>query len=120
MTPTFVLHSGTNETGPLVNTPGAPQVYYPLVCKSSTTVKGPYTLDAAANAGLALTKVDNGCDNTGLTTPGNVQNLTVTGGTFTFPIPSAPKYYRLDGPRATKIIGCAKSGTNLVITYQVQ
>ena len=48
------------------------------------------------------------------------EDQTVTGGTLTFPIPSAPKYYRLDGPRKTKITSVAKSGSNLVINYQVQ
>ena len=114
----LVLHSGTDNTGPLVNTPGAPQVYYPLVCMSSTSAKGPFTVDAAANAGHSLTTVSGGCD--GSPTPGGVQNLTVTGGTLTFPIPSAPKYYRLNGPRQTKITSITKSGTNLVINYQAQ
>jgi hypothetical protein len=36
---------------------------------------------------------ERGCD--GSPTPSGVQNLTVTGGTLTFPIPTAPKYYHL-------------------------
>ena len=43
----------------------------------------------------------------------------VTGGTFTIPASSAPKYYRLDGPRATKITNISKGVSNVVITYQV-
>ena len=34
----------------LLNAPGGVPAFYPLVCKSSTSVTGPYTVDAAANA----------------------------------------------------------------------
>ena len=71
-------------------------------------------LNWTLNAGHVLRTAAALCENG----TGTLTNLTVTGGTMTFPIPSAPKYYRLNGPRKTKITGAAKSGSNLVITYQ--
>ena len=50
--------------------------------------------------------------------PANPFNLAVTGGTLTVPIPTSPKFYRLDGPRKTKFTSITKSGSNLVIHYQ--
>ena len=45
----------------------------------------------------------------------------VTGGTFTVPVVSgATHFYRLDGPRATKITNISKGTSSVVITYQVQ
>jgi hypothetical protein len=105
----------TANTTNLVNNTGSVQAYYPLVCLSSTSVKGPFTPDAAANAANVLQTVGTPapCESG----PGP-NNLTVTGGTITVPIPTAPKYYRLDGPRKTKITSITKSGTNLIINYQ--
>jgi hypothetical protein len=98
----------------LVNDVGGVKAFYPLACMSSTSVKGPFTLDAAANAGNAVTTASTLCQSG----TGPIYNQTVTGGTLTFPIPSAPKYYRLDGPRKTKFTSVTKSGSNLVINYQ--
>jgi hypothetical protein len=104
----------------LVNTNGgAVQAFYPLVVESSTSVAGPYTVDAAANAAnalqyLALTNCV-ACDaGTGTVT----NSIPVTGGTLTLPASGPPKYYRLNGPRATKFTGAKKAGSNAVITYQ--
>ena len=44
-------------------------------------------------------------------------NQKVTGGTLTVPISGPTKFYRLDGPRATRITGIKKSGSNWVIPY---
>ena len=105
----------TAGTTNLVNTPGSNvQAYYPLACLSSTSAKGPFTFDAAANAGNVLQTSPSYCQSGA----GALTNLTVTGGTMTFPLPSAPKYYRLDGPRKTRFTGATKSGSNLVISYQ--
>ena len=99
----------------IVNAPGGVAAYYPLVCKSSTSVAGPYTVNATANAGNVLTTADVLCDGTG-----SALNQTVTGGTLTIPIASSPKFYRLDSPRPSKITSARKVGSNLVITYQAQ
>jgi hypothetical protein len=110
---TLNLTAGTTN---LVNGANSVQAFYPLVCLSSTSIKGPFTLDAAANAANVLQTVSTAATcNSG---DGPVNNLTVTGGTITVPIPTAPKYYRLDGPRKTKITSTTKSGTNLIINYQ--
>ena len=110
---TLNLAAGTTN---LVNGASSVQAFYPLACMSSTTVKGPFTLDAAANASNSLTTSSAAATcNSGT---GPVNNLTVTGGTMTVPIPSTPKYFRLDGPRKTKITSVTKSGSNLLINYQ--
>jgi len=45
----------------------------------------------------------------------------VTGGTFTVPVVAGDThFYRLDGPRATKITNISKGVSSVVITYQVQ
>jgi hypothetical protein len=104
----------------LVNTNGgAVQAFYPLVVESSTSVAGPYTVDAAANAVNALQyqALTNcvACDaGTGTVT----NSIPVIGGTLTLPASGPPKYYRLNGPRATKFTGGKKAGSNAVITYQ--
>ena len=90
------------------------QAFYPLVVESAPTIKGPYTVDAAANAGNQLTTVPALCQSG----TGTITNLTVTGGTITVPASGPPKYYRLDGPRATRFTGAKKVGSNVVITYQ--
>jgi hypothetical protein len=102
----------------VVNTPGAPAAYYPFVVKSSSSpVKGTYTADPAANASLAagMTTANVLCDGTGA-----ALNQTMTGGTITIPLPTAPKYYLIDGPRPTKITSVKKVGANLEIKYTGQ
>lgn len=103
----------TDNSTNLVNAAGGANAYYPLVCKSSTSVTGPYTADAVANAGNVLNTVPVLCDGTG-----DPLNLAVTGGTLTIPISGPAKFYRLDSPRGSKITGIRKVGTNVVITYQ--
>jgi hypothetical protein len=114
----LVLHSVNLSTGTtnLVNAAGGVPAFYPLVFKSSTSAKGPYTVDAAANAGNVLTTASGLCG--GGTEP--IVNQSLTGGTLTVPISGSTKFYRLDGPRVSKIKSITKSGSNLVITYQGQ
>ena len=100
----------------MVNTAGAPTAYYPFVVQSSSSAKGSWTADAAANAGNAMTTVPVNCDGTGPGTP----TSTLTGGTITVPVPASPKFYRIDGPRPTKITSVKKVGSNLVIQYTGQ
>ena len=99
----------------VLNAPGGVLAFYPLVCKSATAVAGPYTADAAANAGNVLATADVLCDGTG-----TALNQTLTGGTITIPIAGAEKFYLLDGPRPSKITSIKKVGSNVVITYQAQ
>ncbi len=97
----------------LLNTPGGVPAFYPLACKSSTSVAGPYTVDPAANLGNSLTNTPVSCDGTNVM----ALNQKVTGGTLTVPVSGPTKFYRLDGPRATRITGIKKSGSNWVIPY---
>lgn len=115
----LVLHSVNlnDNSQTLLYAPGGVNAFYPLVCKSSTSVTGPYTADAAANAGNHRNSTSVGCDPGG---SGPVPNLVVTGGTVTVPISGATKFYRLDGPRVNKITSITKSGSNAVITYTSQ
>ena len=99
----------------LVNAAGGVPAFYPLACKSSTSVSGPYTADAAANAGNVLTTADVLCGGTG-----DALNQKLTGGIITIPIAGSAKFYRLDGPRPSKITSVTKTGSNLVIKYQAQ
>jgi hypothetical protein len=112
----LVLHSVnlSDNSETLLNAPGGVNAFYPLVCRSSTSVAGPYTADAAANAGNVLTTASTLCDGAGA-----ALNLTVTGGTLTVPISGPAKFYLLDSPRPTKITGFTKAGSSLVITYEV-
>jgi len=53
---------------------------------------------------------------------GSALNISVTGGTMTIPVPTAPKFYLLDGPRAAKITSVKRvnSNTQLEIKYNYQ
>jgi hypothetical protein len=107
----YSVNPDTSTT--LVNAAAGLPAFYPVVCRSSATVKGPYTgVVAPSSAGVTTTDV--AC------TSGVGFNQTVTAGTFTIPVSSTPKFYRLDGPRATKITNISKDVSNVVITYQVQ
>src|SRR5208282_2152952 len=60
----------------LLNTPGGVSAFYPLACKSSTSVAGPYTVDAAASLGNVLAQTPVSCDGTNVM----ALNQKVTGG----------------------------------------
>jgi hypothetical protein len=103
----------------LINDPGDPagvvKAWYPIACKSSSSVAGPYTVASAAVNALNTTDI------VGSDCAPTVVGSMVTGGTFTVPVGSdATLFYRLDGPRATKITNISKGVSNVVITYQVQ
>jgi hypothetical protein len=114
---TLVVHSVNlaDNSQTLLNAPGGVGAFYPLVCLSAASVAGPYTVDAVANAGNVLTTADVPCDGNG-----PALNQAVTGGTITVPLAGAARFYRLDGPRPTRITGITKVGSNAVITYQTQ
>ena len=102
----------------LINDPSDPagvvKAWYPIACKSSSSVTGPYTLAATAvNTVNTADIVGSGC---GPTVVGSM----VTGGTFTVPISGTARFYYLDGPRKTKITKISKGASDVVITYQVQ
>jgi len=102
----------------LVNDPANPtgvvKAWYPLVCLSAASVAGPYSVDAPAVNALNTT------DLVGADCAPTVVGAMVTGGKFTVPITGATRFYRLDGPRQTRIIHIEKVGANIEITYQVQ
>lgn len=110
----LVLKSANAGNTNLVNEVGGVNAYYPVVCQSATSVLGPFTADAAANAGNVLTTVPVLCDGIG-----DPLNLAVPGGTLTIPISGPAKFYRLDSPRGSKITSISPVGSNVVITYQV-
>ena len=62
-----------------------------------------------------LTTASVDCD--GLST-GAALNLKVTGGKLTVPMSGPARFYRLEGPRTTRITSVTQSGSNLVIAYQ--
>ncbi len=102
----------------LINDPGDPagvvKAWYPLICLAATDVAGPYT--AASGAANAVTTADV----VGTDCAPTVIGTMITGGKFTVPVSGTACYYRLAGPRATKITGFKKVGTNVEISYQVQ
>jgi hypothetical protein len=114
---TLVLSSEdlTDASRVLLNDTGGVPAFYPLVCQSSTSVTGPYTADAAANSGNVLTTATVLCDGSG-----DPLNQAVTGGRLTIPLGGPAKFYRLDGPRPSKITSVAQTGSNLIINYQAQ
>jgi hypothetical protein len=101
----------------LVNDPANPagvvKAYYPIVCKSSSSPTGAYSVASTAVNVLSTNDI------VGSLCSPTVVGQMVTGGTLTIPIPSSKQFYRLDGPRKTRITSITKSGTNLVINYQV-
>jgi len=107
---------GNTNNLTLVGAPGGVPAYYPFVCMSSGSgATGSYTVDAAANAGHVLATTSVLCDGTSA-----ALNQSVTGGTLTVPLSGQAKFYRLQGPRATKFTRIVKNGSNVVITYQAQ
>ena len=95
------------------DTAGVVKAWYPIVCKSASSVAGPYTVAATAvNALNTADIVGSGC---GPTVVGSM----VTGGTFTVPISGTARFYYLDGPRKTRITRISKRTSDVVITYQV-
>jgi hypothetical protein len=93
---------------------GVVKAWYPMICRSAATVSGPYTVNSAAVNVLTTT------DLVGADCSPTVVGQMVTGGTFTVPVSGTAQFYRLDGPRQTKITNITKSGSNIVIQYQVQ
>jgi hypothetical protein len=101
----------------LLNAPGGVNTFYyapEWVCMSSSSATGPYTaLTVPINPTVTTTPVS--CDGTG-----EALNLapTVTGGTITIPnITGSAQFYRVVGPRSSRITSAQKTGTNLVITF---
>lgn len=116
----FHLHSvDLNDlTEVIVNDPtnpaGVVKVWYPLTCQSSAAVTGPYTVVAgAANAVNTVDLVGTDCAPT-------VVGSMITGGKFTVPVSDQARFYRLDGPRTTRITNVQRTGAFLEITYQIQ
>jgi hypothetical protein len=92
--------------------PGVVKAWYPLACRSSATVTGPYTADPTAVNAPILADVP--CGGTG-----DVLNQMVVGGTLTIPQAGASRFYRLDGPRSTRITSISLVGSTIVLTYTV-
>jgi len=109
------LNDGTEV---LINDPtdpvGVVKAWYPIVCQSSSNVAGPYT------ATTTITHEVNKTDVVGTDCSPTVVGQMVTGGSITVPISGAAQFYRLNGPRSTKITSIKKGSSNVVVTYQVQ
>lgn len=93
--------------------PGGVRAWYPLACKSSASAVGPFVIDSTAANAVSLANVL--CNGSG-----DPLNQVVTGGTFTVPLAGTARFYRLDGPRATRITAISQAGANVFITYVVQ
>jgi hypothetical protein len=92
--------------------PGVVKAWYPLVCRSSESVNGPYAADSAAvNVAGTASFTSSDCAPTPI---GQV----VTGGTLTVPVSGTARFYCLDGPRSTRITSFVKTASQVVITYQ--
>jgi len=95
------------------NPAGVVKAWYPLVCHSASSLTGPFAAaPGAVNVLNTIPVVGADCAPT-------VVGQMVTSGTFTVPIPASTRFYRLDGPRTTRITSIVKTGSNLVISYQV-
>jgi hypothetical protein len=102
----------------LVNAPGGVDAFYyapDWVCMSSSSATGPYTaVTVPIDPSVTTTPVL--CDGTGEALN---QSPTVTGGTITIPnITNSAQFYRVVGPRSSRITSAKKVGSNLVITFQ--
>jgi hypothetical protein len=105
----------SDGTRTLLNDADGVPAFYPLVCKSSSSVKGVFTADATANSLNSVTTANVLCDGTG-----DPLNQAVMGGTITVPVGGSAKFYRLAAPRPSKFTSVKKSGSNLVIVYQAE
>jgi len=105
----------SDGTRTLLNDTGGVSAFYPLVWRSATSAAGPYTVDAVANANNSIMTSNVLCDGSG-----DPLNQVVTGGTVTVPVGSEATFYRLAAPRPSKITSIKKTGSNLIINYQVQ
>jgi len=85
-----------------------------MVCRSATSVAGPYTIEPKAVNAINTANV------AGVDCSPTVVARMVTGGTFTVPIADGIRFYVLDGPRATRITHLSRNGTNAVIAYQIE
>jgi len=95
---------------------GAVDAYIPVVCLSTTSLTGTFTADATAVAttlNLTTTPVTGDC--------GTVVNQMISGGTgtFTIPVSGSEKFFRVSAPRPCTITGIKKSGSNVVVSYQL-
>jgi len=101
----------------LINDPGNPaavKAFYPMVCQSSSSLPGAFAINpAAVHAVNTVDLLDAACSPT-------VVGSMVTGGSFTLPLGAETQFYRLDGPRQTRITRITKGASSLVIQYQVQ
>jgi hypothetical protein len=96
------------------NPAGVVKAWYPMVCKASSSVAGPYrAASGAVNVLKTADVVASDCSP-------NVVGQMMTGGSFTVPVSGTAQFYCLDGPRRTKISGFQVSGSNVLISYQVQ
>ena len=102
----------------LVNAPGGVNAFYYApgwACMASASAAGPYTA-VAVPIDPVVTTTPVSCDGTGEAL--NV-SPTVTGGTITIPnITGSSQFYRVAGPRSSRITSAKKVGSNLVITFQ--
>ncbi len=109
-------NAATGASEVLVNDPtdpaGGVKAFYPIICKSSTSVAGPYTVATGAVQVLNTTEV------MGADCSSDVVARVVTGGSFTIPASATTQFYRLDSPRNTKITNFRKAGANVVFDYQ--
>lgn len=94
---------------------GVVRAWYPLVCRSSPAVAGPYT--AEVKALNVVNKVD--LVGSADCSPAVVGQV-ITGGTFTVPVSQAARFYVLDGPRPARITSFRRDGSNVTFTYQLQ
>ncbi len=112
---TSVNLSDSSET--VVNDPADPagvvKAWYPLACVSSATVTGPYRVDIAAANATELTDVL--CNGTQ-----DPLNKMLVGGTLTVPQSGTTRFYRIDGPRSTRITSVSEVGSSIVLKYRVQ
>jgi hypothetical protein len=97
------------------NPTGVVRAWYPLVCRSSAVVTGPYTVEVQALNVVNTVNVVGSAD----CSPTVVGQM-VTGGTLTVPVTDAARFYVLDGPRRTRISHFGRDGANVILTYQVQ
>ncbi len=95
---------------------GAVDVYYPIVCASTASLGSAFAVDLTAKAGsttLTASPVAGDC--------GDVVNSMVSGGTgtFTIPVSSGARYFRISAPMATTITSIQSIGSNVVLAYKL-
>jgi len=102
----------------LINDPANPagvvKAWYPLVCLSTASLTGPWTVEGTPANSINTVNVQ------GQDCAPTIVGSMATGGTFVAPVSGATRFYRVEGPRPSRITKFEKTGVNVQIDYRFE